>query len=149
MQLLIHAGITVKPVIRKICPCHDNFCGLTITSGVFYIPQKLFNTIKPRQNGRHFENYLFRLISLQFLYFDLNCTKICFQGFVNSKPALVQIMAWRLTGDKLLSEPMVAKFVSCFPTGSFFLQGRGDIQLMPSILLKDEKFRTSTQIIFS
>ena len=27
---------------------------------------------------------------------------------IDSKPALVQIMAWRLTSDKPLSEPMMA-----------------------------------------
>ena len=30
-----------------------------------------------------------------------------YKGPINNKPALVQIMAWRPTGDKSLSEPML------------------------------------------
>ena len=29
---------------------------------------------------------------------------------INNKPALVQVMAWRRTGDKPLPEPMLAQF---------------------------------------
>ena len=32
------------------------------------------------------------------------------KGPINNIPALVQIMAWRQTGDKPLSEPMMAQF---------------------------------------
>ena len=34
--------------------------------------------------------------------------KFISQGPINNIPALVQIMAWRRSGDKPLSEPMVA-----------------------------------------
>ena len=33
---------------------------------------------------------------------------------IHNKPALVQIMAWRLTGDKPLSEPMMAYFTDAY-----------------------------------
>ena len=32
------------------------------------------------------------------------------KGPINNIPALVQIMAWRRTGDKALSEPMMTQF---------------------------------------
>ena len=32
------------------------------------------------------------------------------KGPINNIPALVQIMAWRQTGDKPLSEPMMTQF---------------------------------------
>ena len=32
------------------------------------------------------------------------------KGPINNIPALVQIMAWRRTGDKPLSEPMMTQF---------------------------------------
>ena len=32
------------------------------------------------------------------------------QGQINNIPVVVQIMAWRLTGDKPLSEPMMTQF---------------------------------------
>ena len=41
-------------------------------------------------------------------YFDLNITEICSQGEINNNPALVQIVVWRRTGDKPVSEPMMA-----------------------------------------
>ena len=33
---------------------------------------------------------------------------------INNIPALVQIMAWRRTGDKPLSEPMLSRFTDAF-----------------------------------
>ena len=68
-----------------------------------------FNTLRPRQNGRHFTDDTFKptflnenirisiKISLKFL------PKVP----INNIPALVQIMAWRRPGDKPLSEPML------------------------------------------
>ena len=35
-------------------------------------------------------------------------------GPINNKPALVQMMTWRWTGDTPLSEPMVAKFTDAY-----------------------------------
>ena len=32
-------------------------------------------------------------------------------GPVDNKPALVQVMAWRRTGDKQISEPMLTQFI--------------------------------------
>ena len=40
--------------------------------------------------------------------FDKNVSYFFPEGPINNIPALVQIMAWRRTGDKTLSEPMVA-----------------------------------------
>ena len=33
---------------------------------------------------------------------------------IDNKPALVQIMAWRRTGDEPLSEPMLAQFTDAY-----------------------------------
>ena len=63
------------------------------------------NTLRPRQNGRHFTDDIFLneniwisiKISLKFVP----------KGPINNIPALVQIMAWRRPGDKPLSEPMM------------------------------------------
>ena len=42
---------------------------------------------------------------------------------IDNKPALVQVMAWRRTGDKLLPEPVMTQFTDAymrhrFPTSS-------------------------------
>ena len=74
----------------------------------------LINTLRPRQNGCHFpddifkciflnENVLFAIkISLTFVPRDL----------INNIPALVQIMAWRRPGDKPLSQPVMARLLT-------------------------------------
>ena len=33
---------------------------------------------------------------------------------INNKPALVQVMAWRWTGDKPLAEPMMTQFLDAY-----------------------------------
>ena len=68
-----------------------------------------FNTLRPRQNGRHFADDIFNCIFLNgnvriSIKFSL---KFVLKDPINSIPALVQIMAWRRPGDKPLSEPMM------------------------------------------
>ena len=36
------------------------------------------------------------------------------RGPVDNKPALVQVMAWRRTGDKPLPEPMLTQFTNAY-----------------------------------
>ena len=36
------------------------------------------------------------------------------KGPIDNKPALVQVMDWRQTGDKPLSEPMLTQFVNAY-----------------------------------
>ena len=67
------------------------------------------NSLRPRQNGRHFADAIFNLIFMNEnvripIKFPL---KFVPKGPINNIPALVQIMAWRCPGDKALSEPMV------------------------------------------
>ena len=71
----------------------------------------LLNTLRTRQNGRHFADDIFKCI-----FFNENVwipikTSLKFvpKGPINNIPALVQIMAWRLPGDKPLSEPMMVR----------------------------------------
>ena len=71
-----------------------------------------FNSLRPRPNRRHFADDIFKCIfenedewispkiSLKFVP----------RVRINNITALVQIMAWRRTGDKPLSEPMMTQF---------------------------------------
>ena len=70
----------------------------------------------PGQNGHHFTNDIFKCIFLNenvwiaikiSLKFVLKCP-------IDKMPALVQIMAWRRTGDKPLSEPMMTYDVGAY-----------------------------------
>ena len=69
----------------------------------------MINTLRPRQNGRHFPDDIFKCF---FLNENVSIAikislKFVPKGPINNIPALVQIMAWRRPGDKPLFEPMM------------------------------------------
>ena len=69
----------------------------------------LFNTLRPKQNGRHFADDTFNRI---FVNENVRISIKFWLKFVpkrpiNTIPALVQIVAWRRPGDKSLFEPML------------------------------------------
>ena len=67
------------------------------------------NTLRPRQNGRHFADDTFKRIFLnENVGISIKISlKFVPKGPINNIPALVQIMGWRRPGDKPLTEPMV------------------------------------------
>ena len=67
------------------------------------------NTLRPRQNGRHFADDSFKRIFLnENVRISIKISlKFVPKGPINNIPALVLIMAWRRPGDKPLSEPMM------------------------------------------
>ena len=73
------------------------------------VTQLTLNTLRPRQNGRHFPDDIFKCISLNENIWILIEISLNFvpRGPINIIPALVQIMAWRRPGVKPLSEPMM------------------------------------------
>ena len=66
------------------------------------------NTLRPRQNGRHFTDDIFKCIFLnESVWIPIKISlKFVPRGPINNIQALVQIMAWRRPGDKPLSEAM-------------------------------------------
>ena len=72
------------------------------------------NTLRPRQNGRHFPDDSFRWIFLnENVWISIEVSlKFVPKGPINNIPALVQIMAWRQPGDKPLSEPMMVSLLT-------------------------------------
>ena len=69
------------------------------------------NTLRPRQNGHHFTDDNFKRIFLNENVRILIEISLKFfpKGWINNIPSLVQIMAWRLPGDKPLSESMMVR----------------------------------------
>ena len=67
------------------------------------------NSLRPRQNGRHFADDIFKCIFLnENVWIPIKISlKFVPKGPIDNIPALVQIMAWRRPGDKPLSEPMM------------------------------------------
>ena len=75
----------------------------------------LTNILRPRRNEQHFADDIFKRIFFnENVFFDQNVwisikisLKFVPKGPINKIPALVHIMAWRRSGDKPLSEPMM------------------------------------------
>ena len=67
------------------------------------------NSLRPRQNRRHFADAIFKRVFLNeniLISIDISL-KFVRKDPIDHIPALVQIMAWRRPGDKPLSEPMM------------------------------------------
>ena len=69
----------------------------------------MINTLRPRQNGRLFADDMFENIFLnENVWIPIEISLACVPKVpINNIAALVQIMAWRRSGDKPLSEPMM------------------------------------------
>ena len=74
----------------------------------------MFNTLRPRQNGRRFPDDICKYIFLnENVWISLNISlKFVPNGSINDIPSLAQIMAWRRPGDKPLSEPMMVSLLT-------------------------------------
>ena len=99
IALIIQTPIVAFPVFRP--PWYSNvFC--------------VINTLRPRQNGRHFTDDIFKCIFLN----ENTCIsleislKFVRKVQINNILALVQIMAWHRPGDKPLSEPMLVSLLT-------------------------------------
>ena len=72
------------------------------------------NTLRPRQNGRHFPDDILEWIFLNenvWILIEISL-KFVPKGQINNIPVLVQIMAWRRPGDKPLSESMMVSLLT-------------------------------------
>ena len=77
----------------------------------YYFTWVKFNTLWPRQNGRHFPDDIFKRIFLnENVWISINISlKFVPMGQINNIPTLVQVMTWRRPGDKPLSEIMIVR----------------------------------------
>ena len=115
--ILSSLGLAREAKYFKNSYCSVNYCqfnemallwrhsGYTLLSG---------NSLRPRRNEQHFADDIFKHI-----FVNENVwisTKISLKFVPNSPnnniPALVQIMAWRRSGDKPLSEPMMVSLLT-------------------------------------
>ena len=64
------------------------------------------NTSRPRQNGHHFADDIFKCVFLnENIWISINISlNLIPKGQINNIPLTVQIMAWRRPGDKPVSE---------------------------------------------
>ena len=102
----------MKTVKFNLVALRLNLIGVGITKAPFV--NFSVNTLRPRHNGRHFTDDIFKCIFLNENIWILIKISLKFvpNGPNNYIPALVQIMAWRWPGDKPLSEPMMVKLLT-------------------------------------
>ena len=75
------------------------------------------NTLRPRQNDRHFREDIFNWMFLNeniLISSSKVSLKFVPKGLIDKITTLVHIMAWHQTGDKSLSEPMMAWVVEAY-----------------------------------
>ena len=106
------ADVDLDPESAK-CDNSNIYCLSNVTSlsslGIWNITR--VTTLRPRQNGRHFADDIFKCIFLNenaSIAIKISL-KFVPNGPINNIPALVQIMAWRRPGDTPLSEPMMVR----------------------------------------
>ena len=78
------------------------------------VVDKSQHSLRPRQNGHHFADDVFKCIFLNENVWILLKISLKFvpKGPINNIPSLVQVMAWRRPGDKPLSEPMMVSLLT-------------------------------------
>ena len=111
LNVLMH----ICMILRNLC-IHSNI--LSVIRVADRVPKatemtRRINTLRPRQNGRPFEDDIFKCIFLNENARISLAISMKFVPMVQIKniPALVQIMAWRRPGDKPLSEPMMVSLL--------------------------------------
>ena len=99
---------------QPMCPCYLHSCDQVQAFWVCGTGSSRVNTFKPRQIGSHFADDIFKCIFLkENEWISLQISPKCIPKFwINSIPALVQIMAWRRPGGKPLSEAMMVSFLT-------------------------------------
>ena len=108
--------------IFKCIYLSENYCILNKISLKFapmgpnwpQVQVSLVNTLRPRQNGRRFADDTFKHIFLnENVRIAIKISlKFVPRGPINNNPALVQVMAWRRSGDKPISEPMMVSLLT-------------------------------------
>ena len=77
---------------------------------------EILNTMRPRKNGRHYADDIFKYIFfIEHLWLSIRFSlKFVPKVPIDNKPALIQTMAWRLTWDKPLSEPKMSYLTDAY-----------------------------------
>ena len=97
-------------------PCSSftalGWCGQFITINVMI--GFMFNTSRPRRNEQHYADDIFKRIFFnEDVWISIKISlKFVPKVPITNIPSLVQIMAWHRSGDKPLSEPMIASLLT-------------------------------------
>ena len=87
-----------------------------IRKGAFQTRLQTFNTLRPRENGRHFADNICKCICMNenlCILFQIPLNFIP-KGPIDNKLAMVQVTVWRRTGAKPLPELMLTQFTDAY-----------------------------------
>ena len=106
--------IAIRIISRPSVSLHPYSGWVPFYSDLPMLSIHLLNTLRPRQNGRHFADHTFKRIFLNENVVILIQISLKFvpKGPINNIPALVQMMAWGQPGDKPLSEAMMVSLLT-------------------------------------
>ena len=108
----IHLRVIFQEILRKkYSNVFENYTQISRTSPRHQCTISSVNSLRPRQNGRHFPDDILKGILLnENVWISIKISlKFVPKDPINYNPALVQIMAWHRTGDKPLSELMMVR----------------------------------------
>ena len=111
----IHINISfIRWKCRNTLQLQERWNTSAIALRLIRLQVRFINTLRPRQNRRHFPDDIFKCIFLnENVCISINISlKFVPNGPINYIPALVQITAWRGPGDKPLSEPMMISLLT-------------------------------------
>ena len=113
MSITIHITYIFRlSATRLVCFC--NYAPSWMFLYMDLVFEYCINTLRPRQNERHFADDMFKCIFLNenaWIPMEISL-KFVPKGPINKIPALFQIMAWRRPGDKPLSETMLVSLLA-------------------------------------
>ena len=126
LSLVVNKALTLEE--RQNRSCSHSYCKVIFSPFICYdasvwtpffgfhelanaikrVSMNHFNSLRPRQNGRHFADDIFKCIFLnENVWIPIEMSlKVVSKSQINNIPALVQIMAWRRSSDKPFSEPI-------------------------------------------
>ena len=85
---------------------------ISMNISLIFISEGPINTLRPRQNGRHIADDIFKRIFFNENVWSSIEISLKFVPKGSKIPALFQIMAWRRPGDKPLSEAMLVSLLT-------------------------------------
>ena len=111
LESMISVSCALVPSADLIGDNQANF-SLELNRGVSFsmlLYETVINTLRLRQNGPHYTDDIFKSIFLnEYVWIPIKISlRIIPKGPINNIPALIQIMDWRRSGDKPLSEPII------------------------------------------
>ena len=115
-SLINSVFLLMRNLTENVLSCLENVVCIVATILFRVLCVKCLDSFSPGQNGCRFTDNIFKCIFMNenFCISIRISPKFAPKGPIDKKSALVQVMAWRRTGDKPLPEPMLTQFTDAY-----------------------------------